>query len=175
MKKVFSRGSVILNVITVLLLVLAAVVIFYPKYEDAKFHKRFAAAVDAGESLYNAAQTFFIRNGSWPVSASDLRGALTEAKLISDWEIGNKIYSCKIEYGRGDRPNNDIQCSPMGKYASAIFYQIMLSGQSFGQRFCWAVKTNAKANAMCKEKGGVFMREIAGRATPFVIYKLPQP
>lgn len=169
MKNILVRGSVVLNIITILLLAVMVLAIARPRYEHAKLKRNFTAAMEAGEDLYNAAQTYYIERRMWPAAATDLRPG-ADAKYISDWVIGNKIFSCEIAYGRGDRNTNDIRCSPMGKYASAVFYQIVLSDRQLNQRFCWAAKVNKEANDMCKEIGGVFSRDVAGRATPLSVY-----
>ncbi|WP_428048580.1 hypothetical protein [Candidatus Avelusimicrobium caledoniensis] len=170
MKTNYVRGSaVLLNIITVLLLLLFAWVVGYPKYEQAKLKKNFKAAIDAGEVLYNAAQTFYIEKHIWPAAVSDLRTNL-DAKRISDWEIANKNFSCELSYGQGMRNKNDIRCSPIGKYASALHYQIVLSGNTLHKRFCQAIKTNQKANDMCKAIGGTFSHNMAGDGTTISVY-----
>ena len=170
MKKNYTRGSaVLLNIITVVLLLVFVWVLGYPKYEQAKLKKNFNAAINAGEALYNAAQTFYIEHRTWPSAVTDLRVNL-DAKRVSDWEIANKIYSCELSYGRGDRTRNDIQCAPIGKYASALKYQVVLAGNALHKRFCRALKTNQKANDMCKAIGGTFSHNIAGDGTTISIY-----
>ena len=170
MKQNHVRGSaVLLNIVTVLLLLLLVWVVGYPKYEQAKLKKNFSAAVEAGEVLHNAAQTFYIERRVWPSAMSDLQTNL-DAKKVSDWEIANKKYSCELSYGQGNRNKNDIVCSPVGKYASALHYQIVLSGNALRKRFCQAIKTNQKANDMCKSIGGVFSHNVAGDGTTISIY-----
>lgn len=164
------RGaSVMMNIVTVLLLLLFVWVVGYPKYEQAKLKKNFKAAVDAAETLYNAAQTYYIEQHKWPTAVTDLRVNL-DAKIVSDWEMASKKFSCELSYGRGISNQNDIVCSPIGKYASVLHYQIVLSGKSLHQRFCRAAKTNQKANDMCKSIGGVFSQNRAGDGTTISVY-----
>lgn len=170
MKQNYARGSaVLLNIVTVLLLLMLAWVVGYPKYEQAKLKKNFKAAIDAGEVLYNAAQTYYIERRTWPTAMLDLRTNL-DAKRVSDWEIANKKFSCELSYGRGERNRNDIRCAPIGKYASALHYQIVLSGNALHKRFCQALKTNQKANDMCKAIGGTFSHNMMGDGTTISVY-----
>lgn len=173
MKILFSRGSVVLNIITVLLFAGLAVAVGLPRYEQAKFKRNFSAAIQAGEALYNVAQTYYIERGAWPAAVADLRTELP-APRTSDWSVGTKQFSCELAYGRGERATNDIQCAPMGKFSSAIFYQIVLAENRLNQRYCWAVKTNKPANEMCRSIGGFFSHNVAGRATPFSVYTIQQ-
>lgn len=165
MNKRLIRGSaVLLNVITVILIGLFVFVVWYPRHESIKLKKNFNASVQAAEKLYEAAKTFYIERGGWPSAMAELKVTL-DAKPVSSWEIANKIYSCELSYGRGDKNRNEIKCSPIGKYASVLSYHVVLSGNNLHQRYCEAVKTNEKANQMCREIGGVFSHNRAGGAS----------
>ena len=173
MKVFSSRGSAVLNVITLLLVAVAMFAIFQPEYARKKMRKNFLAAVRAGEDLASAAQTYYIANNAWPSAAADIHNRV-DAKLISSWEISDGKYSCELAYGRGDKPINDIRCSPVGKYATVMFYQVILSESALDKRFCWAVKTNKEAREMCELIGGTFYREVGGRSVPFAVYLIRQ-
>ncbi|MBR4592025.1 MAG: hypothetical protein IKO35_02315 [Elusimicrobiaceae bacterium] len=173
MKVFSSRGSAILNIITILLVAVAMFVIFQPEYARKKMRRNFLAAVRAAEELYNAAQTYYIAHNAWPSAAADIHNRV-DAKLISSWEISDGKYSCELAYGRGDKPINDIRCSPVGKYATVMFYQVILSESALNKRFCWAVKTNKEAKEMCQHIGGIFSHEVGGRAVPYAVYLIKQ-
>ncbi|MBO7191016.1 MAG: hypothetical protein J6V32_02800 [Elusimicrobiaceae bacterium] len=170
--KISARGNVIFSVIAVLLILLAAGLYLRPYYEHYALKKSFSVAMSAGDFLYSLAQTHYIRKGTWPNSASDLRPDINQEQLISDWVIGNKAYSCEIAYGRGDHPFNDIVCSARGKGAKVLLYQILLSERQLNQRYCWALKTNKTANQICTEAGGVFSHLSAGQSVPYRVYRV---
>lgn len=162
MNKKSVRGSaVLLNVVTVILIGVFIFVLWYPRHETIKLKKNFNAAVYAADRIYEAAKTYYIEKHTWPSAMAELNVSL-DAQPVSSWEIANKKYSCELAYGRGDQNRNEIKCVPIGKYASVLSYHIILSGNNLRQRYCEAVKTNDKANQMCKEIGGVFSHNRAG-------------
>ena len=169
-----QRGALSMgNLMTVVMLALLAWVVFYPKYAQAKLRKDFNAAIEAGETIYNAAQRYYIQKGIWPSAMGDLSVNI-DAKPVSAWEVASKVYSCQLSYGRGDQKRNEISCSPIGKFASVLSYQIVLADNSLHKRYCRATKTNQKANDLCKEIGGVFSHNVAGSATPTSVYVVQQ-
>lgn len=157
------------NLMTVVMLAILAWVVIYPKYAHAKLKRDFTTAINAGEVVYEEAQRYYIEKGIWPSAMGDL-SVNVDAKPVSAWEIANDIYTCQLAYGRGDQKRNEISCAPMGKFASVLSYQIVLADNSLHKRYCQATKTNQKANAMCKEMGGVFSHNVAGKATPTSVY-----
>ncbi len=160
-KKAVRGSAVLLNIITVILVGVLLFVLWYPRHEQRKLTKNFNAAIQAAEKLYDLSKTFYIEHNRWPSAMSELKNSL-DAKPVSAWEIANKVYSCELAYGRGDQSRNEIKCSPIGKYASVLSYQIVLSDANLHKRYCQAVKTNPKANEMCKKVGGVFSHNKAG-------------
>ncbi len=172
MKYISARGAVILNTVAILLILVTVGLFLRPYYEHYMLQKAFSSVMKAGDNLYNAAQTYHIGKGAWPTSASDLRDHLGDAKLVSDWVVGDKIYSCELAYGRGDRTTNNIVCSARGKYSKVLQYQIPLSDKKLNQRYCWALKTNKNANHICKEAGGIFSHAVGGQAVPYRVYRI---
>ena len=172
MTKISARGTAIFNIVAALLVLLAVWLFVRPYYEHYKMKKAFSNVMLSGNALYGSAQTYYIKNHRWPTSASDLRDYVGN-QLISDWVIGNKVYSCEIAYGRGDHSVSDIQCVSKGKYAKAMLYQLLLSEKQLDSRYCWASKNNKIANKICEEIGGVASHITAGSTVPYQVYRLP--
>ena len=172
MKHISARGSVILKAVVALLILAEAWWLLRPYYEHYMLQRAFSSVMRAGDDLYTAAQSYYIEKGTWPSSAFDLRDNLGTGKLVSDWVVGDKIYSCELAYGRGDRTTNNIVCSARGKYSKVLQYQIPLSDKKLNQRYCWALKTNKNANHICKEAGGIFSHAVGGQAVPYRVYRI---
>ena len=169
--KIFSmRGEIsLLHIVILFVVLMTAFCFLYPKYQWKQMKTRFTAAVTAGDALYQNALAYYYNKSVWPSAMSDLE-VPKGAKRLSDWEILDDLYTCEMAYGRGDKIQNDIICSPTGKFAKTISYQIVLGDLRASKRLCRASKDDENANKLCQLLGGKYSHTLAGTRPPLLIY-----
>ena len=147
-------GFTLIELLVVVLIagILAAVAL--PQYEKAVMNARFAQVVTAGESIYKAAELYYMAQGKWPTSLYALSITMPGAVFSGNIVQGNN-FSCYLAAGQENLAHMapSVQCYVLdgnrdGNYGWRRFFDA-----HEGKRYCYALASSDRVNAFCQTIG----------------------
>ena len=145
-----------LLVVVLIIGILAAVAL--PQYQVAVLKSRFSTAIPNVHTLAQAAELYYLANGSYPedtfgpLDVGDIACSKTRTNSSGQIFCNNVVYDLNAGPGwREDFSEERIEARVEGIY---YIYYLMHSPQFAGERYCVAYN-NAKADSVCKSMGGI--------------------
>jgi len=167
------KGFTLIELLVVVLIIGILAAIALPQYRKVVLKARLHTGVSLVESLYEAAQGYYLVNGVYSNDIDSLDIEMPKSDSCERWESGDiSGWDCywggvetSVNYINFIYPVHSSTFNSTGQMNYAHFLQDVPNGSvpkgkfEQGKRYCFARPYNEIAQAVCQEIGGVLIGE----------------